>query len=252
VNVQTVETHHDPAVGTGPAGAGATVAQLSVRLAVVEREPLVASTVRRALETRGVDVTLVPWSGDGDEAQVRRGVAAAHADRVLLMSPLSPWPLLRDAQALVLGSTEHWLLLSVTPPGPAWGAMLDAGVEAVLPSSTGLDDTVTALERSTSGLAVMDPALEARLRQEWHGMTTELALMRLRLDRLSPRETQVLERLYDGDVVRQVADNLGVTQHTVRTQVKSVMRKLEVNTQLAAVAVFGWVKEHPLAPGDVR
>ena len=250
--MQTVETHHDPVVGTGPAAAGAAVAQLSVRLAVVEREPLVASTVRRALETRGVDVILVPWSGAGDEAQVRRGVAAAHADRVLLMTPLSPWPLLRDAQALVLGSTERWLLHTVTPPGPAWGAMLDAGVEAILPSSTGLDDAVAALERSTSGLAVMDPALEARLRQEWHGMTTELALMRLRLDRLSPRENQVLERLYDGDVVRQVADNLGVTQHTVRTQVKSVMRKLEVNTQLAAVAVFGWVKEHPLAAGDVR
>ena len=57
-------------------------------------------------------------------------------------------------------------------------------------------------------------------------------------------------RLYEGDVVRQVADHLGVTQHTVRTQVKSVMRKLEVNTQLAAVAVYGWVLEHPLLGGD--
>ena len=56
--------------------------------------------------------------------------------------------------------------------------MLDAGVEAILPSSTGLDDAVAALERSMAGLAVMDPALEARLRQEWHGMTAELALMR--------------------------------------------------------------------------
>ena len=128
--------------------------------------------------------------------------------------------------------------------------MLDAGVEAALPSSTGLDDTVAALERSMAGRPVMEAALEARLRQEWHGMTAELALMRSRLDRLSPREGQVLERLYDGDVVRQVADHLGVTQHTVRTQVKSVMRKLEVNTQLAAVAVYGWVMEHPLIGGE--
>jgi two-component system nitrate/nitrite response regulator NarL len=250
VDVQTVETHHDPVAATGPAAAGAAIAQVSLRLAVVEREPLVATTVRRALETRGVEVSLVPWSGAGDEAQVRRGVAAAHPDRVLLMTPLSPWPLLREAQTLVLGSTERWLLLTVTPPGPAWGAMLDAGVEGALPSTTGLDDTVAALDRSMSGRPVMDAVLEARLRQEWHGMTAELALMRSRLDRLSPRETQVLERLYDGDVVRQVADRLGVTQHTVRTQVKSVMRKLEVNTQLAAVAVFGWVKEHPLVGGD--
>src|SRR4249919_681544 len=117
VDVQTVETHQDVVVATGPAGSGAAIAQVSLRLAVVEREPLVATTVRRALETRGVDVTVVPWSGAGDEAQARRGVVAARADRVLLMTPLSPWPLLREAQSLVLGSTAPWLLLTVTPPG---------------------------------------------------------------------------------------------------------------------------------------
>lgn len=231
---------------SGHRRAGTSVAQVSLRLAVVEREPLVATTVRRALETRGMEVTVVPWRGSGDESRVRRGVAAASPDRVLLMTPLSPWAVLRDAQALLRGSPHRWLLLTVTPPGPVWGAMLDAGVEAVLPSSTGLDDTVVALDRSMEGRPVMDPVLEARMRQDWRSMTTELALLRSRLARLSPREAEVLEHLYEGAVVREVADQLGVTQYTVRTQVKSVMRKLEVNTQLAAVAVFGWVREHPL------
>ena len=63
----------------------------------------------------------------------------------------------------------------------------------------------------------------------------------------------MLERLYDGDVVRQVADHLGVTQHTVRTQVKSVMRKLEVNTQLARRRrATGGSWSTPSSPGASR
>lgn len=239
----------DVMTGASRPQTGTSVAQLSLRLTVVEREPLVATAVRRALETRGMDVTLVPWRGAGDEEWVRRKVAAARPDRVLLMAPLSPWPLLRDAQALVRGAPHGWLLLTVTPPGPAWGAMLEAGVGAVLPSSTGLDEAVAALERSLDGRSVMDPVHEARLRQEWRSMVAELALLRGRLERLSPREAEVLGHLYDGAVVRQVADDLGISQYTVRTQVKSVMKKLEVNSQLAAVAVFGWVKEHPMGSG---
>ena len=54
---------------------------------------------------------------------------------------------------------------------------------------------------------------------------------------LTPRERQVLLLLADGLDVRSVARELGITVHTARTHIKSIMRKLDARTQLQAVLI---------------
>jgi PAS domain S-box-containing protein len=56
-------------------------------------------------------------------------------------------------------------------------------------------------------------------------------------DALSPREVAVLRLLADGRDVRAIAGELGLSIHTVRAYVKSILRKLDVRTQLQAVIV---------------
>ena len=51
----------------------------------------------------------------------------------------------------------------------------------------------------------------------------------------------------DGSTVREIATTSVVSEATVRTQVKSILGKLEVSSQLAAVGLahhVGW--HHPL------
>jgi DNA-binding CsgD family transcriptional regulator len=60
----------------------------------------------------------------------------------------------------------------------------------------------------------------------------------VRMRSLTPRERTVLRLLYAGDNVRSIALLLDVSEATVRSQVKSVLRKLDVNSQLAAIAAF--------------
>ena len=48
----------------------------------------------------------------------------------------------------------------------------------------------------------------------------------------------VLRLRYEGSSVTRIADTFEVARATVRTRVKAVLRKLDVNTQLAAVAAF--------------
>lgn len=64
----------------------------------------------------------------------------------------------------------------------------------------------------------------------------------LLLDRLTPREQQVLRALAAGRSAGEIAaaEQLGLA--TVRSHVQSVLRKLEVSSQLAAVAIGrrGW------------
>lgn len=54
--------------------------------------------------------------------------------------------------------------------------------------------------------------------------------------RLTPREWQILELLADGRRTGEVAESLAISIETVRSHIKSIMRKLGVHTRAAAVA----------------
>jgi DNA-binding NarL/FixJ family response regulator len=54
---------------------------------------------------------------------------------------------------------------------------------------------------------------------------------------LTPRETQVLQLLANGDSVASAADALGISFETCRTHVKNAMRKLNVRTIAHAIAL---------------
>lgn len=78
---------------------------------------------------------------------------------------------------------------------------------------------------------------------ERHRMVTELRLERERrhaertqFDRLTLRERQVLHELTNGKSVGTIASEWFVSEATVRTQVRGVLMKLGVRTQLEAVA----------------
>lgn len=48
------------------------------------------------------------------------------------------------------------------------------------------------------------------------------------LDKLSPREQQVLQSLAKGNSYKMVADELGISIETVRTHIKRIYEKLHV------------------------
>jgi DNA-binding NarL/FixJ family response regulator len=54
---------------------------------------------------------------------------------------------------------------------------------------------------------------------------------------LTPRELEVLTLLGQGRDPRGIAKDLGVTLHTCRGYVKSILAKLNVHSQLEAVVV---------------
>lgn len=58
-----------------------------------------------------------------------------------------------------------------------------------------------------------------------------------RMDRtdLTPREVDVVRLLSQGCSYSQVADRLGISEHTVTSHIKNAYRKLDVHTSAAAV-----------------
>lgn len=63
------------------------------------------------------------------------------------------------------------------------------------------------------------------------------------LERLTTRETEVLDQLCDGYSAQEIASSAGVSLTTVRAQIRSVLAKLGVRSQLQAVA-----RAHQLRP----
>jgi DNA-binding CsgD family transcriptional regulator len=54
---------------------------------------------------------------------------------------------------------------------------------------------------------------------------------------LSERELSVLERLAHGEATEEIAGTMYLSAHTVRSHVKSAMRKLDARTRAHAVAI---------------
>jgi DNA-binding NarL/FixJ family response regulator len=87
-----------------------------------------------------------------------------------------------------------------------------------------------------------EPPGQRRRRRElieaWQAFADRRGEMAARLGTLTDREVEVLQGLHEGLAVRVIADRSEVAEATVRSQVKAILRKLDVNSQLAAVAAY--------------
>ena len=205
---------------------------------------LVAESVRAALATYRYEVTLVRWASAspvaGSGRRRRRVVARTRPDVAVLISDLDRADRVRTGQALVGGVDVPWLVLTGARRGPAWGAMYERGAALVVSNSLGLAEVASLLDTLAEGQL---PASTGRRRRPeligaWRSFTRRRDDIATRLATLTERENEILLLLSEGVQVRDIADRSEVAEATVRSQVKSILRKLGVNSQIAAVAVF--------------
>ncbi len=65
-----------------------------------------------------------------------------------------------------------------------------------------------------------------------------LSFERDALDRLTPREREILDLLALGNGTKQIADHLVISSKTVKTHVQNILAKLGVGSRLEAVAML--------------
>ena len=61
---------------------------------------------------------------------------------------------------------------------------------------------------------------------------------RQELDTLTPRETEILERIGHGLLSKEIADELGISERTIGSHLRNLYEKLQVHSRAAAVARF--------------
>jgi two-component system nitrate/nitrite response regulator NarL len=215
------------------------------RLAVVEDHVLLADALDMTLSAEGFDVRRIAPSGEEaiSTALLLSTILRARPQIVLLDLDLG---LGGDGVRLIAPLARagvHVVVVTASADRGRWGQCVRHGARVVLSKSHPLRDVVTTVRRIQQGFPVMTPAERDELLQvflEQRRVVDELAT---RLERLTRREQQVLDHLVEGRTVREIAELAVVAEATVRTQVKSILAKLEVSSQLAAVGVAhraGW------------
>ena len=224
---------------TPPAPAGAPTVERSqpARLLLVEDHPLLADSLRHCLMAEGYDVEVAPV---GSRAEVLGAASRLLPDVVLLDVDLGE-PIGDGATLVgpltVLGAIV--VVVSGTTEPSRVAACVEQGAAGFVPKSRPLDELVIAVADAIADRPLLSDEERSRLRGELQTARRRQAA----LERLTRREAAVLAGMMEGKSVVSIARDAFVSEGTVRSQIRSILTKLDVNSQLAAVAVArraGW------------
>lgn len=108
----------------------------------------------------------------------------------------------------------------------------EASVRAVLPLNAPAAEIIAAVFATAADLTVFTQAQTRRLFRG--GQSTQRGVL---VEALTPRELQVLRMLADGLGNKELADRLGISDHTAKFHVAQILGKLGANSRTEAVAI---------------
>jgi DNA-binding NarL/FixJ family response regulator len=112
---------------------------------------------------------------------------------------------------------------------------LRAGASGFLLKRTRPEELLAAVHTIASGDSLLSPSVTRRVIDRMAQQPTPELADQARLDALTPREREVLERVARGLSNREIAAALAVEESTVRTHVKRILMKLELRDRVQAV-----------------
>jgi len=190
-----------------------------IRLVIIDDHAMLLEGMTLALE-REHDIHIV---GTAQSVEVGLATCAALRPDVVVLD----YRIGSDSGvdlARSLRSTDATMTLvgmSAMSSGPVIDDMVDAGCVSFVHKQRGITALASAIRDAHDGVGHLPSRSNAP---------------GSRADRLSPREVEVLQLMSEGQGPAEVADRLHLSVHTVRNHVREIRRKLDVSSQLAAVA----------------
>ncbi len=218
----------------------------TTRVVIVEDHALLAQTLVHALAAEGIQTVAAPPASPRAVLDV---VERTSPDVVLLDLELGPpvgngVVLIEPLRAL----GARVLVVTGVIRRDRVAAAVEAGAVGYVLKSAPFDTLLATVVAVLAGRSVLGEAdrfqLLSLLRSERAGARAR----RAPFDRLSPGEQAVLHALAEGHQVDDIAHDRLVSPATVRSQVRGILTKLGVSSQLAAVAVArsaGWLDRSP-------
>lgn len=214
------------------------------RVLIIDDHVLFAESLELALSLEGYDVRRLELPVEGGSMATLRSLALrANPRTVLLDLDLGRFGDGVNLIGPLAKAGINVVVLTASEELGRWGGCMRLGARRVLPKSGALQQALATVRRLHQGLPVTSRDELETLLDAWARERQAHDDLRRRLDLLTPRERQVLGALIEGRTVRAISQESVVSEATVRTQVKSILNKLEVSSQLAAVGManqVGW------------
>lgn len=207
------------------------------RVVLVDDHALFAESLELALGLGGYDVRRVSPTARNSIEALTALVLRHQPQLVLLDLDLGELGDATEAIGPLARAGVNVVVVTASHDRSWWGACLHEGARTVVPKSAGLRDTVSVVRRLHSGQRVLDLDERRELLALWHRDHERHGMARRRFTHLSRREREVLGQLMLGISVHEIATDSHVSEQTVRTQVKSILAKLGVSSQIAAVSI---------------
>jgi len=115
---------------------------------------------------------------------------------------------------------------------------LEAGATSYILKDVDIDELVLAIQRAAAGEVTLHPTVAARIVRELHGGAQDEANP---FTELTQREMQVLKLIASGLGNNQIAQELVISEHTVKGHVSNILSKLHLADRTQA-AVYAWQK----------
>ncbi len=115
-------------------------------------------------------------------------------------------------------------------------AVLATGIKGILPQTSSSSEIIAAIEAVASGLVALHPEVIGNLQLQKEANLSEQVDIN-RIQTLTPREIEILQMLISGLSNKVVAQQLHISEHTVKFHISSIFQKLDVSTRTEAVAV---------------
>jgi DNA-binding NarL/FixJ family response regulator len=204
-------------------------------LLVVDDHLLLAQGLVAALAARGVDQSVVI---DPVQVDVLQAIDTYQPSIVLLDIDFGDNGYAGLALvAEIVGRGCRVIMFTGSNDEALYGACLDLGAESVLRKSVALDAVVDDLQTAVKGGEIGSDAERFSWYRAFRTHKIDRARELAPFESLTPRERDVLARLVDGLTVEEIAEVSFVAVSTIRSQVRSIFQKLDVHSQLAAVAL---------------
>jgi two-component system, NarL family, response regulator YdfI len=193
-----------------------------IRLIIVARSPV----VRAGLESLSGSHPEFRLAGSFPDFA---SVEDVPADVLLAACSIAEIPLLERALPVVVLTPDE---------RPAWTAeAVKLGARALLPQEASQEQILAAVLAAASGLAAIDPEdLDALAGASVQPVSGDVEL--------TPRELEVLRMLAEGAANKAIAWKLGISEHTVKFHVASILARLGAGTRTEAVTMGirrGWI-----------
>ena len=201
-----------------------------IRVFIVGASRLARASLQNLLAGRGVEVV-----GSGTLDSLASEFADLETDAILIDASGERYEAVREsiAETDLTSEAAVVLLTEQAPPGATADAFRE-GVRAVLPKDVSPDQLVAALYAAAAGLFVVQPSqIQSALPATMPASQSydELA------EPLTRREREVLQMLAAGLGNKEIATRLGISDHTVKFHVASILGKLGAASRTEAVSL---------------